>query len=317
MELDAPFAVPAILERADPADAFVSNTCAALEQLPQGACVGTSSLRRQAQLRALRPDLRLLDLRGNVNTRLAKLDNGEYDAIVLACAGLQRLGLDARIAARLTPPAWLPRSGAGCGGGGMPCRRGGGDGAVRRAGPCLYSLLRGGRAGDEPGSAWQLPCASSGPCRMGRRQPAPCAAWSAMPVTAARCVARQWRLRPKPKHWAARWRRNCWPLAQGNSWGVDASVRCSHRSGSSSDTAKTHIPLMGNEKEWGYLGPGPTLRIGFQIVHAARVVGVCASTALRHLTARDHAPAFDDLDACAREQCGIRHCRIDQSNHRR
>ncbi|MDT0926169.1 hydroxymethylbilane synthase, partial [Staphylococcus pseudintermedius] len=94
MELDAGFALPAVLERADYADAFVSNDHDGLENLPPGARVGTSSLRRQAQLRALRPDLQLLDLRGNVNTRLGKLDAGEYDAIVLACAGLQRLGLD-------------------------------------------------------------------------------------------------------------------------------------------------------------------------------------------------------------------------------
>ncbi len=108
MELEGPFALPAILVRADPADAFVSNLHADVAALPQGARVGTSSLRRQAQLRALRPDLELLDLRGNVNTRLAKLDAGEYDAIVLACAGLQRLGFDARIRARLDAPAWLP-----------------------------------------------------------------------------------------------------------------------------------------------------------------------------------------------------------------
>lgn len=108
MELDPPFALPAILERADPADAFVSNHHAGLDALPQGARVGTSSLRRQAQLRARRPDLQLLDLRGNVNTRLAKLDAGEYDAIVLACAGLQRLGFDNRIRARLAAPEWLP-----------------------------------------------------------------------------------------------------------------------------------------------------------------------------------------------------------------
>lgn len=93
MELDAPFVLPAILERGDPADALVSNLYATLQALPLGARVGTSSLRRQAQLRAARPDLELIDLRGNVNTRLAKLDNGGYDAIVLACAGLQRLGL--------------------------------------------------------------------------------------------------------------------------------------------------------------------------------------------------------------------------------
>lgn len=108
MELDAPFALPAILERADPADAFVSNRYAKLDALPHGAVVGTSSLRRQAQLRALRPDLRSRDLRGNVNTRLAKLDAGDYDAIILACAGLERLALDGRIRDRLRAPQWLP-----------------------------------------------------------------------------------------------------------------------------------------------------------------------------------------------------------------
>lgn len=108
MELEPGFVLPAVLERHDPADAFVSNAHAGLEALPQGARVGTSSLRRQAQLRALRPDLQLSDLRGNVNTRLAKLDAGDYDAIILACAGLERLGLGARIRARLVPPQWLP-----------------------------------------------------------------------------------------------------------------------------------------------------------------------------------------------------------------
>ena len=108
MELDAPFALPAILTRADPADAFVSNHHATLVALPQGAVVGTSSLRRQAQLRALRPDLQLRDLRGNVNTRLAKLDAGDYDAIILACAGLERLELGGRIRDRLRAPHWLP-----------------------------------------------------------------------------------------------------------------------------------------------------------------------------------------------------------------
>jgi hydroxymethylbilane synthase len=113
MELEGPFALPAILERADPFDAFVSNRHASLAALPAGARVGTSSLRRQAQLRACRPDLQLADLRGNVNTRLAKLDAGEYDAIILACAGLQRLGFDARIRARLAAPDWLPAAAQG------------------------------------------------------------------------------------------------------------------------------------------------------------------------------------------------------------
>jgi hydroxymethylbilane synthase len=108
MELEPGFALPAILRRADHADAFVSNDHDDLAALPQGARVGTSSLRRQAQLRARRPDLQLLDLRGNVNTRLAKLDAGDYDAIVLACAGLQRLGFDDRIRSRLDAPDWLP-----------------------------------------------------------------------------------------------------------------------------------------------------------------------------------------------------------------
>jgi hydroxymethylbilane synthase len=108
MELEGSFALPAILTRADPADAFVSNHYDGIAALPHGARVGTSSLRRQAQLRALRPDLQLLDLRGNVNTRLAKLDAGDYDAIVLACAGLQRLGFATRIRARLDAPDWLP-----------------------------------------------------------------------------------------------------------------------------------------------------------------------------------------------------------------
>jgi hydroxymethylbilane synthase len=108
MELDPGFALPAVLARADHADAFVSNRFDSIDALPHGAVVGTASLRRQAQLRARRPDLVLRDLRGNVNTRLAKLDAGEYDAIVLACAGLQRLGFDARIRARLDAPDWLP-----------------------------------------------------------------------------------------------------------------------------------------------------------------------------------------------------------------
>ncbi len=108
MELEPGFAIGAILERADAADAFISNRFERLDQLPQGARVGTSSLRRQSQLRALRPDLVLADLRGNVNTRLAKLDEGQYDAIILACAGLERLGLASRIRSRLVAPDWLP-----------------------------------------------------------------------------------------------------------------------------------------------------------------------------------------------------------------
>ena len=108
MELEPGFAIGAVLQRADPFDAWVSTVSDGPSGLPQGAVVGTSSLRRQAQLRALRPDLELRDLRGNVNTRLARLDAGEYQAIVLASAGLQRLGLQSRIRSRLLPPQWLP-----------------------------------------------------------------------------------------------------------------------------------------------------------------------------------------------------------------
>ncbi|HEY0178666.1 MAG TPA: hydroxymethylbilane synthase [Dokdonella sp.] len=108
MRLEPGFAIGAVLERADAADAFIGGGDGGLAGLPVGARVGTSSLRRQAQLRALRPDLAVADLRGNVNTRLAKLDAGDYDAIVLACAGIERLGLGARIASRLAPPHWLP-----------------------------------------------------------------------------------------------------------------------------------------------------------------------------------------------------------------
>lgn len=111
--LELGFAIGAVLARADCADAFVSNAFASLEDLPRGARVGTSSLRRAAQLRAHRPDLEIADLRGNVGTRLAKLDGGDYAAIVLAAAGLQRLDLDARIRARLAPPEWLPAPGQG------------------------------------------------------------------------------------------------------------------------------------------------------------------------------------------------------------
>ncbi|QDE41411.1 hydroxymethylbilane synthase [Luteibacter pinisoli] len=111
--LEPGFALSAILPRADAADGFISNDYATIAELPNGARVGTSSLRRQAQLRALRPDLQLLDLRGNVNTRLARLDEGHYEAIILACAGVDRLGLGGRVRSRLASPDWLPAPGQG------------------------------------------------------------------------------------------------------------------------------------------------------------------------------------------------------------
>ncbi len=108
MVLPEGFALGAILERHSPTDAFVSNNHETFESLPEGAILGTSSLRRKAQLMAMRPDLDVRDLRGNVGTRLGKLDAGEYDAIVLATSGLQRLELDERIRHEIAPETCLP-----------------------------------------------------------------------------------------------------------------------------------------------------------------------------------------------------------------
>jgi len=101
-------AVDVMLERANPFDALLSRDGRTLSRLPAGACIGTSSLRRQCQLRSIRPDISVRDLRGNVNTRVRKLQEGEYDAIILACAGLERLGMDHLITETLGPPQWLP-----------------------------------------------------------------------------------------------------------------------------------------------------------------------------------------------------------------
>ncbi|MEE9326844.1 MAG: hydroxymethylbilane synthase [Cocleimonas sp.] len=109
-----------ILERENPTDAFVSNTIANMSDLPLNARVGTCSLRRQTQLKEARPDIQILDLRGNVNTRLAKLDNGDYDAIILASAGLIRLGFDERIAHNISTDISLPAIGQGAVG--VECR---------------------------------------------------------------------------------------------------------------------------------------------------------------------------------------------------
>jgi len=113
MDLPEGFALACVMEREDPRDAFVSSRHANLACLPQGAVVGTSSLRRVALLRALRPDLKIEPLRGNLDTRLRKLDEGQYDAIVLAAAGLKRLGLQDRIRAVFEPLQMLPSAGQG------------------------------------------------------------------------------------------------------------------------------------------------------------------------------------------------------------
>ena len=120
---DAPgLVVDIVLERANPFDALLSNSGQGVAELPAGSLVGTSSLRRQCQLKSMRPDLQVADLRGNVNTRIRKLQDGEYDAIILACAGLERLGLDQLVTETLRPPKWLPSATQGTIG--VQCREG-------------------------------------------------------------------------------------------------------------------------------------------------------------------------------------------------
>lgn len=112
-EMPPGFCIAAVLERANPADALLTNDGKTLDELRQGAKIGSSSLRRQAQLKALRPDVVIEPLRGNVNTRLAKLEAGDYDAIMLACAGVQRLGLDQKVSEIFTPDRLLPAAAQG------------------------------------------------------------------------------------------------------------------------------------------------------------------------------------------------------------
>lgn len=114
--------LPVIMEREDPTDAFVSNNYNSLEALPENARIGSSSLRRQLQIKEVMPEAQMLNLRGNVNSRLQKLDNGDYDAIILATAGLLRLGFDERIKGRIAPEQSLPSVGQGAVG--IECRVG-------------------------------------------------------------------------------------------------------------------------------------------------------------------------------------------------
>jgi hydroxymethylbilane synthase len=113
MEFPEGLFLSTILEREEPCDAFVSNTINSIQQLPENAVVGTCSLRRKSQLLSKRPDLQIKDLRGNVNSRLQKLDNGDYDAIILACAGLVRLEMEDRIKQRISSSWILPAVGQG------------------------------------------------------------------------------------------------------------------------------------------------------------------------------------------------------------
>ena len=174
-EFPAGLALPVICERADPNDAFVSNHHRSLAELPEGAIVGTSSLRRQCQLKRLRPDLRLSDLRGNVGTRLGKLDDGQYDAIILASAGLMRLGLESRIRARLSIDECLPAAGQGAVG--IECRAD--DGETRNLLASLHhgeTATRGcSRKGSHDGSGRRLRTTGRRPCRDSQRRIASCA----------------------------------------------------------------------------------------------------------------------------------------------
>jgi len=120
MEFPEGLGLAVICDREDPQDAFVSNQYPSIDALPEGAVVGTSSLRRQCQLKARRPDLQIRDLRGNLGTRLGKLDDGQYDAIILATAGLLRLEMPERIAERISPDFILPAGGQGAVG--IECR---------------------------------------------------------------------------------------------------------------------------------------------------------------------------------------------------
>lgn len=112
-ELEHEFELAAIMKREDPRDAFISVKFSSLDDLPHGAKVGTSSLRRQCQLKSVRPDLEIFPLRGNVDTRIRKLESGEYDAIILAAAGVRRLGLETHVRSRISADIMCPAVGQG------------------------------------------------------------------------------------------------------------------------------------------------------------------------------------------------------------
>lgn len=203
-----------ICEREDPRDAFVSNHYDSVDTLPPGSIVGTSSLRRQCQLRERRPDLEIRDLRGNVGTRLGKLDNGDYDAIILAVAGLKRLKLDERIRCALPPEESLPAVGQGAVG--IECRL---DDERTRS---LLSVLNHAqtdicvRAERAMNTGWKegVRCLSA-VMLSGRGIKSGCARWSvhrtAVKLSAVNaCVTRRMPLLPEFLS-----QRNCWITAHG------------------------------------------------------------------------------------------------------
>ena len=211
MDLPEGFELAAVLEREDPRDAFVSNDYASLDALPAGAVVGTSSLRRQSLIAARYPQLVIKPLRGNLDTRLGKLDRGDYAAIILAAAGLKRLGLPERIRALLDPEHSLPAAGQGAMA--IEIVSGRTDIDLRaRAGaaePRGHRAGGGGRAQGVEGIRRQLPDPAGG-VRHGRRRPDDaCARWSPR-RTASASPARRAAARPtRPNCWASRWPTCC------------------------------------------------------------------------------------------------------------
>lgn len=192
-----------ICERDDPRDAFVSNRYASIDELPAGSVVGTSSLRRQCQLAATRPDTAIRSLRGNVGTRLSKLDNGEYDAIILAAAGLKRLQLEARIRQPLSPEQSLPAVG-GARSASNAVLMMHGPGAVSASQPYGNGGARARRAGDEHPPRRRLPGADRQLCGTeGRGTVAAGAGWRSGWFTAgARRTTRASGTSGSPRHLA-------------------------------------------------------------------------------------------------------------------
>lgn len=223
MELPEGFALACVMEREDPRDAFVSPNYPNIDALPPGAVVGTSSLRRQVLLQALRPDLKIEPLRGNLDTRLRKLDEGQYDAIVLAAAGLKRLGLESRIRATFAPTAMLPAAGQGALGIEVRSdRQDLIDALAPLAHQTTWLTVAAERAVSRAmGGSCSMPLAAHGTFTEGVLQLD--AAWGDVDAQAPWCAQRpappspRWR---RPKRWATRLRSACVPVAHGaqNPW---------------------------------------------------------------------------------------------------
>ena len=213
VDLQAPFELCAVLERADPRDAFVSNTYATLAELPAGAVVGTSSLRREAQIRARHPQLAVKPLRGNLDTRLGKLDRGDYDAIVLAAAGLERLGLGGRIRSLLDPAVSLPAAGQGALGIEIRDDR---DDMRAWLAPLVSAgtracVLAERAVSRELGGSCQVPLAAFAELNGDALR---CARWWLRRMACAWCAPSAAARRPRPRRSAWRLPANCWTRAR-------------------------------------------------------------------------------------------------------